>query len=1033
MIINTETTISLKSWRTSLAKTSVGLSEVPEIFDLYPPSLFEVKALMQRLDAKKYELLKTILPQFDRQLNELIEVTEGNFLNLREEIQRIYADCEGKKSTDTLPVHLISNHVRRIVSFRKLNVTGSGGKDSVGAAHNDLIRSITYLLQKVDDKKLYIRFLLIIGALSYEATGIPEKLLKEGLACSEVDFNKIIEDVNPKFIRKTVIAGINFYRVPVLVQQVINEHYEKWLRQIVSSVREAEIAPQSSESISLFGRLRHAFEPFYDSVTTQLSEVLGIYETEKYKIGAALTVSIAKIWNSSRDLEYANQMMSMLTANILSLRNSIFIETNSEVEFDLIDLLGDILYSSKRFEKAREAWLCIFDEKGAFRFKAAREIAICIIYRKIANTFYNVRKYKEAKGYYRKSIKFLKALPGTPTIDKEIARVYLNLALVEFEYEENFLRSASHFRENSIILFAKETNTMKLGQLYGNYAQQLFDLGRNVEAKNFATKAVQASICCFLEKKEPGVNFTDNLIVLARVLIALAPREGDENFKIAFRLYLIGMTVNKNYYGKVHFFTANIFLAYAKLLYLRGQYAEAIKSAQQAENIFRKKDYLIKLYETKRVLGEIYIKETNPDSLNKAEKYLLEALTGQGSIFSTEHSAIGRTKWALANLLIAKYCNAIDDTERQELLNQAIQNAKEAFEIFEKLKHPFLEEILLLMRKIHEWQMEFADSLSDFINRATLIREANYLNGVLFIDEAAFPVIDSEVTDVRLETYLADMEARIKLLEAELKTSVPPLKITRTLPSDDEEDEMGALQLSEPINFKGEYSSPSGLPHPTPSNFSRAHTAIIHSAPSLEWYDDEKMNFLIFHVCANSTIHGISVLKFEAFNEIALTLIGNAILAALASGNERLFVPLQINNNHWCGFFLILTEGNSLLYWIDPYGNEPAYKEQLIKLLNDSNLGSFTDIIWESTKFQEDGLNCGPWLIEILQGIVSERLLPTYIDMRGRRVVHEELFNARNQHTVRVISPVVAKSPATILETLRLNKPAEVRSIDKIS
>jgi hypothetical protein len=183
-----------------------------------------------------------------------------------------------------------------------------------------------------------------------------------------------------------------------------------------------------------------------------------------------------------------------------------------------------------------------------------------------------------------------------------------------------------------------------------------------------------------------------------------------------------------------------------------------------------------------------------------------------------------------------------------------------------------------------------------------------------------------------------------------------------------------------------------------------SHSAtVFHPAkrPALgfdPWYDDSKINTLLEHYCQNAGIVSLETLPFDTGNDIEMQLIQDRLLENFAADKKRYFLPLRINSNHWIGLYIDRQSGNPLIYWLDPYANALSneFKDKFASILQGINFFDQTitaEHIQEQTEqLQYDGVNCGPWTIEILRCLLTHGRLPAKgeIDIAAKKAEHEQ-------------------------------------------
>jgi ankyrin repeat protein/predicted nucleotide-binding protein (sugar kinase/HSP70/actin superfamily) len=203
-----------------------------------------------------------------------------------------------------------------------------------------------------------------------------------------------------------------------------------------------------------------------------------------------------------------------------------------------------------------------------------------------------------------------------------------------------------------------------------------------------------------------------------------------------------------------------------------------------------------------------------------------------------------------------------------------------------------------------------------------------------------------------------------------------------------------------------------------------ASSSLIFSGKSSaddSWYDDERIAVLLQHYCSSRNIILLEPLPFDSDDELTSELIRTRLTGAFVPTTTRYFLPLRIGYNHWVGLLIDRQAGNPLIHWLDPFGNPPTKKAQLLAILNASSifdvaLGAEHIYIQES-RLQEDGFNCGPWLIEILRFILERGYMPGIgeIHIEAKRSEHRGIFAARSSLLMSSMKAAEAVSSAVDL------------------
>ncbi|MFN7098507.1 MAG: hypothetical protein ACK4PR_13280, partial [Gammaproteobacteria bacterium] len=148
------------------------------------------------------------------------------------------------------------------------------------------------------------------------------------------------------------------------------------------------------------------------------------------------------------------------------------------------------------------------------------------------------------------------------------------------------------------------------------------------------------------------------------------------------------------------------------------------------------------------------------------------------------------------------------------------------------------------------------------------------------------------------------------------------------------------------------------------------------------WYEDDDINFLLkYYIGSNQTIELLDAMLGTSSENGRNILIEN-LIQFNSLRNQRLnegkivknkfIIPVNLNNNHWTLFYLIYPENSadlSRINYFDPLGNVlPADLGVALQTLNHS-LG--TNIISIPGRVQNDGYNCGPWVVEAACSLVK--------------------------------------------------------------
>lgn len=175
------------------------------------------------------------------------------------------------------------------------------------------------------------------------------------------------------------------------------------------------------------------------------------------------------------------------------------------------------------------------------------------------------------------------------------------------------------------------------------------------------------------------------------------------------------------------------------------------------------------------------------------------------------------------------------------------------------------------------------------------------------------------------------------------------------------------------------------------------------------WYTDDMINELMDHYFDNLDLGRMHAININAES-------GNIFLQNLRQREElithlehlgvtvpQLIMPVnlgrynpnvQTTGDHWVGLYIVRHpvdgERPRILYF-DPLGN-PIPMELLLLL---QNVYPTAEYIVNPIRFQYDGYNCGPWIIEIFRSLVRTngmQLPPENFDIEAARLEHNTLL-----------------------------------------
>lgn len=173
----------------------------------------------------------------------------------------------------------------------------------------------------------------------------------------------------------------------------------------------------------------------------------------------------------------------------------------------------------------------------------------------------------------------------------------------------------------------------------------------------------------------------------------------------------------------------------------------------------------------------------------------------------------------------------------------------------------------------------------------------------------------------------------------------------------------------------------------------------IHSELT-EWYDDEAVNRLLryYFPLSRKNLRVLDALVLEG--DISHELIQARLTSGFVNRIHVYYLPLRINTNHWIGLYVDRTPGNPKIWWLDPYGGGTLeQKDVIIQLLNRTGLFdvelTLAHVSFQEYPLQNDGYNCGPWVIEMLRFIREHGafLAAKSINIEERRREHRRILD----------------------------------------
>lgn len=114
---------------------------------------------------------------------------------------------------------------------------------------------------------------------------------------------------------------------------------------------------------------------------------------------------------------------------------------------------------------------------------------------------------------------------------------------------------------------------------------------------------------------------------------------------------------------------------------------------------------------------------------------------------------------------------------------------------------------------------------------------------------------------------------------------------------------------------------------------------------------------------------------------------------------SKILVPLNIYENHWVLLYFILPSDSAVLkrvYYFDPLGGQvPNQVASAVATITDVN------IINLQTRLQDDGHNCGPWVIAAAASLITNDILPNLdFDIEKARSEQQQALTESQLHPV---------------------------------
>lgn len=195
-----------------------------------------------------------------------------------------------------------------------------------------------------------------------------------------------------------------------------------------------------------------------------------------------------------------------------------------------------------------------------------------------------------------------------------------------------------------------------------------------------------------------------------------------------------------------------------------------------------------------------------------------------------------------------------------------------------------------------------------------------------------------------------------------------------------------------------------------------------------QWYTDDEMNRLLNHYVGQQ--QGIELLTAmlatdtNRGNDLRDNLVQFTTnrLIAISQGhqvNDKIIIPINLNENHWSLLYVILPKDAARLpsiYYFDPFGDPPP--QEVVKAIQTVPMFQMAEIVNVGSRLQQDGFNCGPWVIEATRLIINKGIVPDrgQVDIIAARKEHRTIRGQeypRESSQIPKLSPLELPSPAS--------------------
>ena len=181
------------------------------------------------------------------------------------------------------------------------------------------------------------------------------------------------------------------------------------------------------------------------------------------------------------------------------------------------------------------------------------------------------------------------------------------------------------------------------------------------------------------------------------------------------------------------------------------------------------------------------------------------------------------------------------------------------------------------------------------------------------------------------------------------------------------------------------------------------------------WYEQVDIHELLTYYLAHQP--EVELRAPEYANHIGnASLLINQLLAYQGQAEQRpVLMPLNLNENHWV--LLSIRPGvnhqPTEIRYVDPMGQamHPHVQQALTIVYPTIALQVSTPVL------QQDGYNCGPWVVEIARSLVTTGQLPLSLDIQQARLQHQQDLQHIRQVASSASPTTQVNEPVTAPET----------------